>query len=76
MEVILGEYRDTESGAVYTVIERTEEIVEGPVTEISDVIDSISNYMTACGRHLEPITDDLKAFTFDEFDGEIHKIED
>mgnify|MGYP000091100962 FL=1 len=76
MKEILGKYRDPKSDKVYTVIKSIEEIVEAPVTETSETVDSMSNYVTACGLHIEPIDDDLKVFTFHDFEGEIHKTED
>lgn len=75
MEEVLGKYRDLNSDKVYTVLKRSEEIVEAPITNTSEVVDTISNYVTACGRHVEPKDDDLSAFTFDDFEGEIHRID-
>jgi len=76
MKEILGKYRDPKSDKVYTVIKCIEEIVEAPVTETSETVDSMSNYVTACGLHIEPKDDDLEVFTFHDFEGEIHKTED
>lgn len=76
MEEMLGKYRDPESKQTYTVLKRTEDIIEASVTETSKVIDSVSNYVTTCGRHLEPKDDDLKVFTFDEYEGTIYEIDD
>ena len=70
----IGQYQDENTGKTYTVLKRTVEISNNPISGISQKLKGSYDFITSCNIDLNQLDDQLDSFEMIQIDGIIKRV--
>ncbi len=70
----IGQFKDENTGEIYTVLKRTQEITHKPVSGKHQSIPDTHDFITSCNIDLNPLDEQLNSFEMMQKDGIIKRV--